>query len=166
MRRPDVRAALAALVVCAALIANQSLAFASGGPRVSGGGTVDDSLGAASQLGLTASMSGGSFLCLMAGQSGGFPFGPWASVSQMEVKGDVTAGSLTITGTWSRFSGTARIHVVGKTSTGDVLIVTLTDMAYASTQTEGGVGAYHQLDIPGVGTFAGRLRSGRINFTH
>ncbi len=40
--------------------------------------------------------SGGHFLCVMAGRSGGFPFGPWQSITQMEVSGPVSAGTLQI----------------------------------------------------------------------
>jgi hypothetical protein len=159
------RATLVVVVTVIGLLAAQSAAFASS-PSVSGGGVVDGALGTTSQLGFNASSSGGQFLCVMAGRSGGVPFGPWASISQMDVKGDVTAGSLEVNGNQAIFSGTATIHVVGKTATGDVLVVTLTGMPYTSTQTEGGATvAHHRLDIPGVGSFAGDLKSGRINVT-
>ena len=133
---------------------------------MSGGGVVDGALGTTSQLGFTASSSGGQFLCVMAGRSGGFPFAPWASIAQMHVQGDVTAGSLNIaTDGSATFSGTATIHVVGKTSSGDVLTATLTGIAYTSWQTAGGAGvAQHKLivDVPG-GTFGPEfLRSGHI----
>src|SRR5207244_11847071 len=85
------------LLVSAALIALPAPAAASSGPAVRGGGVVDGPLGTTSQLGFTASSSGGSFLCVMAGRSGGFPFGPWQSVQQMHVQGRVTPGSLSIT---------------------------------------------------------------------
>src|SRR6266446_3498923 len=78
------------------LLGSQTVAYASD-PRVSGGGVVDGPLGTTSQLGFTASSSGGQFLCVMAGRSGGFPFGPWASVAQMQVKGSVS-GPVTVSG--------------------------------------------------------------------
>ena len=153
-----------AFALCA-LLGSQLAAYASD-PRVSGGGVVDGALGTTSQLGFTASSSGGQFLCVMAGRSGGFPFGPWASIAQMHVQGDVTAGSLSIAADGSAtFSGTATIHVVGKTSSGDVLTATLTGIAYTSWQTAGGAGvAQHKLnvDVPG-GTFGPAfLRAGHI----
>src|SRR5438094_10088481 len=61
-----------------------------------GGGGVDGPLGLTSQLGFGATSAGGSFQCVMAGRSGGFPFGPWSEVREMEGLGDVTPGSLTI----------------------------------------------------------------------
>ena len=68
--------------------------MAASGPAVRGGGVVDGARGTTSQLGFTATSSGGSFLCVMAGRSGGFPFGPWQSIQQMHVQGQVTPGSL------------------------------------------------------------------------
>src|SRR5207302_625722 len=66
------------------LLASQSIAYASG-VSVSGGGIVSGDLGTTSQLGFTASSSGGEFLCVMAGRSGGFTFGPWGSVVAFHV---------------------------------------------------------------------------------
>lgn len=165
MKHSGARALIVAVFAISTLLASQSAADASG-PRVSGGGVVDGSLGTTSQLGFTASSSGGEFLCVMAGRSGGFPFGPWASVQQMRVLGNVTAGSLSFAADGSAtFSGTATIHVVGKTESGEVLTMTLTDVAYTSWQTAGGAGvAQHKLnvDVPG-GTFGPAfLRSGHI----
>ncbi|MEK6227498.1 MAG: hypothetical protein AABM40_14550 [Chloroflexota bacterium] len=139
---------------------------------MSGGGIVDGALGTTSQLGFTASSSGGEFLCVMAGRSGGFPFGPWASVQQMQVKGSVTS-PVTLSGGVASFSGTATIHVVGKTSTGDVMTATVPNVPYTSRQTAGGAGvATHRLEVvlpgfgamsfpSGLGTMA-TLRSGHI----
>ena len=152
-------------------VASPSIAYASG-PSVSGGGVVDGDIGTTSQLGFTASSSGGEFLCVMAGRSGGFPFGPWASVSQMQVKGSVS-GPVTLSGGIAIFSGTATIHVVGKTSTGDVLTATVPNVPYTSRQTAGGAGvATHRLEVvlPGFGPMAfpaldkamAPLRSGHI----
>jgi hypothetical protein len=165
MKHLGARAFIVVVLAISTLLASQSVADASG-PRVSGGGVVDGSLGTTSQLGFTASSSGGEFLCVMAGRSGGFPFGPWASVQQMRVLGNVTAGSLSFAADGSAtFSGTATIHVVGKTESGEVLTMTLTDVAYTSWQTAGGAGvAQHKLnvDVPG-GTFGPAfLRSGHI----
>jgi len=139
------------------ILASQTSAYASD-PRVSGGGIVDGDLGTTSQLGFTASSSGGEFLCVMAGRSGGFPFLSWAGVAQMRVEGNVRAGSLAIAadGT-ATFSGTATIHVVGKTSSGDVLTVTVPGVPYTSKQTAGGAGvAMHRLEVvvPGVGAMS------------
>src|SRR5439155_22818621 len=128
-------------------------ATASPGSAVRGGGIVAGPLGTTSQLGFTATSSGGSFLCVMAGRSGGFPFGPWQSVQQMHVQGRVTPGSLSISGGVATFSGIATIHVVGTTSTGR-LNMTLSGVPFTSIQGAGGAGvAWHELDVPGVGTF-------------
>jgi hypothetical protein len=148
-----VRRWLAVCVVAAALIALPSSAVATSGPAVRGGGVVSGPLGSTSQLGFTATSSGGSFLCVMAGRSGGFPFGPWESIQQMHVQGRVTPGSLSITGDVATFSGTATIHVVGTTSTGR-LAMTLSDVPFRSTQAAGGAGvAWHLLEVTGVGAF-------------
>jgi len=165
MKHLCTRAIIVAALAISTLLASQSAAYASG-PSVSGGGVVDGAIGTTSQLGFTASSSGGHFLCVMAGRSGGFPFGPWASIQQMHVEGNVTAGSLSIASDGSAtFSGTATIHVVGKTDSGEVLTATLTGIAYTSWQTAGGAGvARHKLnvDVPG-GTFGPAfLRSGHI----
>lgn len=162
MAAVPVRRWLAAFLVSAALIALPATAVASAGPAVRGGGVVDGPLGTTSQLGFTATVTGGSFLCVMAGRSGGFPFGPWQSVQQMHVQGRVTPGSLSITGGIATFSGTATIHVVGTTATGR-LDVTLSDVPFMSTQAAGGAGvASHKLEVPGVGTFAGKMKTGHI----
>jgi hypothetical protein len=151
------------------LLASQTVASASG-PSVSGGGVVDGGLGTTSQLGFTASSSGGEFLCVMAGRSGGFPFGPWASVAQMRVQGSVS-GPVTVSGGIASFSGTATIHVVGKTAAGEVLTATVPDVPYTSRQTAGGAGvATHRLEVvlPGIGPLAfpasgmAPLKSGHI----
>jgi hypothetical protein len=168
MKQFVTRALIVAGFAMSALLASQSAAYASD-PRVSGGGVVGGALGTTSQLGFTASSSGGEFLCVMAGRSGGFPFGPWATIAQMRVQGNVTAGSLSIAADGSAtFSGTATIHVVGKTSSGDVLTATLKGVAYTSWQTAGGAGvAQHKLtvDVPG-GTFGPAfLRSGHITIS-
>src|SRR5881409_1181822 len=89
---------LAPVLLAVALVALPAPAAASSGPAVRGGGVVDGPLGTTSQLGFTATSSGGSFLCVMAGRSGGFPFGPWTNIQQMHVQGRVTPGSLSITG--------------------------------------------------------------------
>jgi len=144
---------LAPLLLGAALMAFAPSATASPGPAVRGGGVVDGPLGATSQLGFTATSSGGSFLCVMAGRSGGFPFGPWQSIQQMHVQGRVTPGSLSIAGDVATFSGIATIHVVGTTPTGR-LDMTLSDVPFVSTQAAGGAGvAWHRLDVSGVGVF-------------
>src|SRR5439155_19613416 len=105
MKQMGTRVVIAAALAITALLASQSVAYASG-PSVSGGGIVDGALGTTSQLGFTASSSGGEFLCVMAGRSGGFPFGPWASVQQMRVLGTVRAGPLSIAADGSAtFSG-------------------------------------------------------------
>jgi len=167
MKQMGTRVVIAAAFAITALLASQSVAYASG-PSVSGGGVVDGALGTTSQLGFTASSSGGEFLCVMAGRSGGFPFGPWASIQQMRVKGTVTAGSLSIAADGSAtFSGTATIHVAGKTDSGEVLTMTLTGIAYTSWQTAGGAGvARHRLgvELGGPTTYFGpaSLRSGHI----
>src|SRR5204862_5873318 len=122
MKQWGPRAVIVAAFAISTLLASQSAAYATG-PRVSGGGVVDGALGTTSQLGFTASSSGGEFLCVMAGRSGGFPFGPWASGSQMRVLGNVS-GPVTLSGGIASFSGTATLHGVGKTSTGQVLNAT------------------------------------------
>jgi hypothetical protein len=153
---------LAPFLVAAALIAFAPSAVASSGPAVRGGGVVGGPLGVTSQLGFTATSSGGSFLCVMAGRSGGFPFGPFQNVQQMHVQGRVTPGSLSITGGEATFSGTATIHVVGTTSSGR-LAVTFS-APFTSIQTEGGAGvAEHTLVVSGVGTFGpAPMKTGRI----
>lgn len=134
-------------------------------PAVRGGGVVDGALGVTSQLGFTASTNGGSFLCVMAGRSGGFRFEPWEEILQMQVQGRVTPGTLDIRGSWSRFEGTARIHVVG-VADGEVLTVTLHDVRFVSIQEAGGAGvASHELVVPDLGLRFGpeKMASGHIS---
>jgi hypothetical protein len=163
MVAPPVIRGLTPLLLCSALIMFAPSVAASSGPAVRGGGVVDGPLGVTSQLGFTATSSGGSFLCVMAGRSGGFPFGPWENIQQMHVQGRVTPGSLSITGDDATFSGTATIHVVGTTSTGR-LAMTLTDVPFVSTQAAGGAGvAWHLLEVSGVGAFGPEtMKTGRI----
>jgi hypothetical protein len=154
---------VAPFLVSAALMALAPSAVASSGPAVRGGGVVDGPLGVTSQLGFSATSSGGSFLCVMAGRSGGFPFGPWQNIQQMHVQGRVTPGSLSITGDIATFSGTATIHVVGTTADGR-LAMTLTDVPFVSTQAAGGAGiAWHLLEVSGVGAFGPEtMKTGHI----
>ena len=141
---------------------------ASGASAV-GGGVVDGPLGLTSQLGFGATSTGGSFQCVMAGRSGGFPFGPWSQVLQMEVHGDVTPGSLTINPDGSAtFSGKALVQVVGRDATGKILRAAFSDVAYNTTHTAGGSGdATHQLILPSLGLAFGPLplKRGRITIT-
>jgi hypothetical protein len=154
---------IAPFLMSAALVGLAPSVAASSGPAVRGGGVVDGPLGSTSQLGFTATSSGGSFLCVMAGRSGGFPFGPWENIQQMHVQGRVTPGSLSITGDVATFSGTATIHVVGTTSTGR-LAMTLTDVPFVSTLAAGGAGvAWHLLEVSGVGAFGPEpMKTGHI----
>jgi hypothetical protein len=154
---------VAPFLVSAALIVLAPSVAASSGPAVRGGGVVDGPPGMTSQLGFTATSSGGSFLCVMAGRSGGFPFDRWQSIQQMQVQGRVTPGSLSITNGVATFAGTATIHVVGTTATGR-LAVTMTDVPFVSTQAAGGAGvAWHRLDVPAVGVVArGFMKTGHI----
>jgi hypothetical protein len=170
MKQFGTRAIVVAAFAISVLLASQTVAYASG-PRVSGGGVVDGPLGTTSQLGFTASSSGGQFLCVMAGRSGGFPFGPWASVQQMHVAGPVDAGSLMFSAGVASFSGTATIHVVGKTASGEVMTATVPNVPYTSRQTAGGAGvALHRLEVilPGLGPMSfpalgmAPLKSGHI----
>ena len=158
---------LTALVLSAALLALAPSAMAGTGPAVRGGGVVDGPLGMTSQLGFTATSSGGSFLCVMAGRSGGFPFDPFLNIQQMLVQGRVTPGSLSITGDIATFRGLATIHVVGTTATGR-LKVTMTDVPFVSIQSAGGAGvARHTLIVPGIGTFGPEfMKSGQITIWH
>lgn len=154
---------IAPLLLATSLMTLAPSAAASTGPAVRGGGVVDGPLGITSQLAFTATSRGGSFLCVMAGRSGGFPFGPWANIQQMLVQGRVTPGSLSVSGGVATFHGTATIHVVGTTSTGR-LAVTLTDVPFVSTQGAGGAGvAWHLLEVSGVGAFGpGPMKTGHI----
>jgi hypothetical protein len=161
---------LARRVVAVLLLASLALmtlvpaTVAASGPAVRGGGVVDGARGTTSQLGFTATNSGGSFLCVMAGRSGGFPFGPWQSIQQMHVQGRVTPGSLEVTDGVATFRGIATIHVIGTTASGE-FAVTLTDVPFSSTQAAGGAGvAWHLLDVPGIGAFGpATLKAGRIS---
>jgi hypothetical protein len=155
---------LAPLLLGATLMALAPSAAASSGPAVRGGGVVDGPPGTTSQLGFTATSSGGSFLCVMAGRSGGFPFGPWENIQQMQVQGRVTPGSLSITGDVATFSGTAKIHVVGTTASGR-LAITMSDVPFVSTQAAGGAGAaWHLLEVSGVGSFGpAAMETGQIS---
>jgi hypothetical protein len=154
---------LTPFLLSAALIMLAPSAVASSGPAVRGGGVVDGPLGTTSQLGFTATNSGGSFLCVMAGRSGGFPFGPWENIQQMHVQGRVTPGSLDITDGVATFSGIATIHVVGTTSSGR-LAMTLSDVPFVSKQAAGGAGvAWHLLEVSGVGAFGPeKMKTGQI----
>ena len=137
--------------------------------RVVGGGIVDGPLGLTSQLGIGATSAGGSFQCVMAGRSGGFPFGAWSQVLQMDVHGNVTPGSLTINSDGSAtFSGKARVQVVGRDATGKILRAVFNDIDYNTTHTAGGAGvATHQLNVVGLGLVFGPtpLKRGRITIT-
>ena len=161
--QPRLNRKFAMLVFATAMISLTPSAAASPIPAVRGGGVVDGPLGTTSQLAFTATSAGGSFLCVMAGRSGGFPFGPWESIQQMQVQGRVTPGSLSITGDVATFSGTAKIHVVGTTSSGR-LAMTLSDVPFVSTQAAGGAGvAWHLLEVSGVGAFGpAMMTTGRI----
>jgi len=154
---------LAPFLLSAVLITLPASVVASSGPAVRGGGVVDGPPGVTSQLGFTATSSGGAFLCVMAGRSGGFPFGPWQNIQQMHVQGRVTPGSLSITGGVATFSGTATIHVIGTTSSGR-LAMTLSDIPFVSTQAAGGAGiAWHLLEVSGVGAFGpAPMKTGHI----
>ena len=171
MKQLGARTFLVVALAISTVFATESIAAGSD-PSTSGGGIVAGSLGTTSQLGFTASSSGGHFLCVMAGRSGGFPFGPWASIQQMRVEGPVDAGSLAISGTVASFSGTATIHVVGRTSSGDVLTATVLNVPYTSRQTAGGAGvATHRLEVllpgglvafPALDQDMARLKAGHI----
>lgn len=153
----------AALLLSVGLLSLPASAVATPAAAVRGGGVVDGPLGTTSQLGFTATSAGGEFLCVMAGRSGGFPFGPWQSIQQMHVQGRVTPGSLSITGGVATFSGLATIHVIGTTADGE-FAVTMTDVPFTSTQAAGGAGvAWHLLDVTGVGAFGPAvLKAGHI----
>jgi hypothetical protein len=161
------RLALAIPLAVAALVFVATSVVAAPGPAVRGGGVVDGPLGLTSQLGFTASSRGGSFLCVMAGQSGGFPFGDWDEILQMQVQGRVTPDTLEIDGSWSSFEGIAKIHVVGLAD-GHVVTATVLNVHFVSTQQAGGAGeARHILDLPDLGlNFGGPdgalMKSGRI----
>jgi len=148
-------AGVTAAVLLVAVV--QPAARAAAGPVVSGGGVVSGPLGTTSQLGITASEAGGHLLCVMAGRSSGFPFGPWQVIQQMQVSGPVTPGTLQVTGEVSSFAGVASIHVVGTTAAGAELVATVTGVPFVSTQRAGGAGvAWHELDVS--------LPSGAVTF--
>ena len=163
--RPGRLAVAVPLALAAMLLAATSV-IATPAPAVRGGGVVDGPLGVTSQLGFTASSTGGSFLCVMAGRSGGFPFDSWDVILQMQVQGRVTPGTLAIDGSWSRFEGIAKIHVVGVAG-GEVVTATLHDVRFISTQGAGGAGvAWHLLEVPDLGlSFGGeetKMLTGQI----
>ena len=163
---PGRRWAFAVAIALAALWLMAAVPVAAApAPAVRGGGVVDGPLGVTSQLGFTATTNGGSFLCVMAGRSGGFPFGPWDEIRQMQVQGRVTPGTLEVDGAWSRFEGVAKIHVVG-VSGGEVLKATLLDVRFVSTQGAGGAGvAWHLLEVPDLALTFGPapMASGHIS---
>jgi hypothetical protein len=134
------------------------------GPSAVGGGVVDGPLGLTSQLGFGANSAGGSFQCVMAGRSRGFPFGPWSEVLQMEVHGDVTPGSLTINLDGSAtFSGKALVQVVGRDANGKILKAVFTDTDYSTTHEAGGPGvATHELEVLGLVFGPAPLKRGNI----
>jgi hypothetical protein len=134
-----------------------------------GGGIVDGPLGLTSQLGFGATSVGGSFQCVMAGRSGGFSFGPWSQVLQMEVHGDVAPGSLTINPDGSAtFTGKALVRVAGRDAGGKILDAVFNGVEYSTTHSAGGPGvATHQLHLPGLGLAFGPapLKKGNITIT-
>jgi len=163
-RRTAARAVSIGLLVCGMCAIGQA-----SGPSVVGGGLVSGPLGLTSTVGFGATEAGGSFQCVMAGRSGGFPFGPWSEVLQMEVHGNITPGSLTINANGSAtFSGKAHVQVVGRDSTGKILTAVFNDVDYNTTHTAGGAGvATHQLNVVGLGLFfpTAVLESGHITIT-
>jgi hypothetical protein len=159
------RTALGAAVIAVLALMSPVPVSATVATMVRGGGVVDGPMGVTSQLGLVASDRGGSFLCVMAGRSGGFTFGPWDEIRQMQVQGPVTPGTLTVNGAVTRFEGIADIHVVG-ISRGSVLKMTVSDVGFVSTQGAGGAGvAWHLLEIPDLGLAFGPapMKSGHIS---
>src|SRR5713101_2106399 len=159
------RMTIAALVVPAMLFLSSP--GAAGSATAVGGGIVDGPLGLTSQLGFGATSSGGSFQCVMAGRSNGFPFGPWSEVLQMEVHGDVAPGSLTINSDGSAtFTGKARVQVVGRDADGKILKAAFTDVDYSTTHSAGGPGvATHELEMSGLKFGPAPLKAGRITIT-
>ena len=135
---------------------------------VVGGGVVNGPLGLTSQLGFGATTLGGSFQCVMAGRSGGFPFGPWSQVLQMEVHGDVRPGSLTLNPDGSAtFSGKARVQVLGRDGDGKILKAVFTDAEYSTTHSAGGAGeATHQLEVLGLVFGPVPLKNGRVTINY
>jgi len=137
------------------------------GATAVGGGIVSGSPGLTSQLGFGATSTGGSFQCVMAGRSNGFPFGPWSEVLQMEVHGDVAPGSLTINLDGSAtFTGKARVQVVGRGADGTILKAVFTDVDYRTTHSAGGPGvATHELEVLGLVFGPAPLDAGRIEIS-
>ena len=162
----NLRLKTAAVVSVGLLVLGMQILGRASDASVVGGGVVEGPLGLTSQLGFGATSAGGSFQCVMAGRSGGFPFGPWSQVLQMEVHGDVTPGSLTINPDGSAtFSGKALVHVVGRDATGKILRAAFSDVDYNTTHTAGGAGdATHQLNVLGLGLVFGPtpLKRGHI----
>jgi hypothetical protein len=148
------------------LLGSRSIGSAGDASAV-GGGLVDGPLGLTSQLGFGATSAGGSFQCVMAGRSGGFAFGPWSQVLQMEVHGDVAPGSLTINPDGSAtFGGKAFVQVVGRGADGKILKAVFSDVDYSTTHTAGGPGeATHQLSVLGLVFGPATLKKGRITIT-
>jgi hypothetical protein len=135
---------------------------------VVGGGVVDGPLGLTSQLGFGATSEGGSFQCVMAGRSGGFSFGLWSQVLQMEVHGNVTPGSLTINPDGSAtFTGKARVQVVGRGAADEkILKAVFSDVEYSTTHSAGGPGiATHQLEVLGLVFGPVPLKKGKVTIT-
>jgi hypothetical protein len=152
--------------ITALVLSRPSLLNASDASAV-GGGIVDGPLGLTSQLGFGATTAGGSFQCVMAGRSGGFPFGSWSEVLQMEVHGDVAPGSLTINPDGSAtFGGKAFVQVVGRGADGKILKAVFSDVDYSATHTAGGPGvATHELSVLGLVFGPAPLKKGRITIT-
>lgn len=163
------RRALIAVMLGATLIGSAASTALATGPSVRGGGVLGGSPGATSQVAFTATELGGSFLCVMAGRSGGFPFPPWQSVQQMLVQGRVTPGSLKIGASGvATFDGIATVHVIGRDASGRPLAATVHDVGFTSTQAAGGAGVgWHQLDLPSLGVHipVETLIAGRITIS-
>ena len=162
----NLRVKIATMLSVAVLVLGMRAVGQASDASVVGGGLVDGPLGLTSTLGFGATDAGGSFQCVMAGRSGGFPFGPWSQVLQMEVHGDVTPGSLTINPNGSAtFSGKALVQVVGRDAGGHILRAAFSDVGYSTTHSAGGAGvATHQLLLPGLGLAFGPepLKKGNI----
>jgi hypothetical protein len=159
----------ATMISIGLLVLGTTTAGRAAGASAVGGGIVDGPLGLTSQLGFGATSAGGSFQCVMAGRSGGFPFGPWSEVTQMEVHGDITPGSLAINPDGSAiFAGKAFVQVVGRDANGQILRADFHDVDYNTTHTAGGAGqATHQLNVVGLGLAfpTALLKSGHITIT-
>ena len=166
MRTLSAMASLSAVMCVGLLVLGMRTVGNASDTRAVGGGLVDGPLGLTSTLGFGATDAGGSFQCVMAGRSGGFPFGPWSQVLQMDVHGDVTPGSLTINPDGSAtFSGKALVKVVGRDAGGNILRAAFSEVDYSTTHSAGGAGvATHQLLLPELGLAFGPepLEKGRI----